>query len=140
MAPGIEWEPLTPGDWILVERYFSLLYQWINMNYFVILSIVFLLFCTRMSFRVKIKKTNRNCLIITVSLYIVNVLLVDFCVKNYSHILLYLYSPILFFIFDESWENRYYSFFFFFYRYLGNWETIVNYDKSLFISTGQKDK
>lgn len=112
MAPGIEWEPLTPGDWILVERYFSLLYQWINMNYFVILSIVFLLFCTRMSFRVKIKKTselfNNNCFVIYSKCFTCRFL----CKELLSYFTLSLFS-ILFFIFDESWENRYYSFFFF---------------------------
>lgn len=137
-------QELNENHWHL-EIEFSLkdtFHYYINGLIWIILSFYlsfFFYFVHAWVFEWKLKK-HRNCLIITVSLYIVNVLLVDFCVKNYSHILLYLYFPILFFIFDESWENRYYSFFFFFYRYLGNWETIVNYDKSLFISTGQKDK
>lgn len=124
MAPGIEWEPLMLEDWILVERYFSLLYQWINMNYFVISSIVYLLLCGRVSFRVlEIKKTNRNCLIITLFRYIYFVIYSKcftcrFSCKvllSYFTLSLSSYSMRLSFLFSMSHEGIGIIHFFFFF-------------------------
>lgn len=60
--------------------------------------------------------------------------------KLLSYFTLSFYSMRLCFLFSMNHEGTGIIHFFFFYRYLENWETIVNYDKSLFISTGQKDK
>lgn len=69
---------------------------WIILSFY--LSFFFYLFYTRMSFRVKIKKTNRNCLIITVSLYIVKCFTCRFsCKELLSYFTLSLFSYSIFY-------------------------------------------
>lgn len=58
--------------------------------------------------------------------------------KLLSYFTLSFYSMRLCFLFSMNHEGTDIIYFFFFFTDI--WKTIVNYDKSLFISTGQKDK